>query len=81
MRVHHLENDLISLNPFDFEAMNDFFHKIQEPNIPIKAMQGGEGGLSSHPFHSLKNQCRLLNLGINLSNSEAHHSKLEDSHS
>ena len=29
MRVHQLENDLITLNPFNFKSLNEFFTKFK----------------------------------------------------
>ena len=40
MRIHQLENDLITLNPSNFESLNEY--KVQEPDISFEAMQSGE---------------------------------------
>ena len=49
--------------------------------VPVEAMQGLEGGWSTHPCHSLKTWCRLFSLCVKISFSEDHYSKLEDSYS
>ena len=36
MRVHHLENDLITLNPFNFESLNEFFTKFKNLIYQLK---------------------------------------------
>ena len=36
MRVHQLENELISLNPSNFETMNEFFTKFKNLLYQLK---------------------------------------------
>ena len=36
MRVHQLENELISLNPSNFESLNDFFTKFKNLIYQLK---------------------------------------------
>ena len=43
MRIHQLENDMITLNPSNFESLNEFLHKVQEPDISVEEMQSEEG--------------------------------------
>ena len=44
LRVYQLENELMSLQPSNFETLNDFFHKVQAHCLTVEAMQSGEGG-------------------------------------
>ena len=36
LRIYQLENELISLNPGNFETMNDFFTKFKHPVLQLK---------------------------------------------
>ena len=36
MRIHHLENDLITLNPSKFESLNEFFTKFKNLIYQLK---------------------------------------------
>ena len=43
MRVYQLENELMSLQPSNFEILNDFFTKFKNIFFSLEAMQSGEG--------------------------------------
>ena len=43
LRVYQLENELMSLQPSNFETLNVFFHKVQAHCLTVEAMQSGEG--------------------------------------
>ena len=44
LRVYQLENELMSLQPSDFDTLNEFFHKVQAHCLTIEGMQSGERG-------------------------------------
>ena len=43
LRVYQLENELMSLQPSNFDTLNDFFTKFQAYYFSLEAMQSGEG--------------------------------------
>ena len=36
LRIYHLENELISLHPANFETLNEFFTKLKHLVFPLK---------------------------------------------
>ena len=43
LRIYQLENELISLDPGNFETMNEFFTNFKHPVLQLKQCEVGKG--------------------------------------